>query len=200
MGPLAEPLWPRQAQQSSLNVKRMLWAVMGSVLTALACFIGAYHLFPDQGPRFIVSASIPMGLYWAEPVQISTLKPGDAVCFEYAAPAWASPRKYFANGSLLCKFVQGLPGDRIVRITDDVYAQDMTSGLRLLGRMSATDSKGRALLAVLDDRGSLTLRADEFWLGSTAARGFDSRYLGRISAGDIRLKLNPLLLLNDLPF
>lgn len=177
-------------------LRRALWfALRANLLIAL--FVVMYQIFPSTGPRFIVTASIPVGLYWAEPVQPEALQRGDTVCFTYRAPSWASGRHYFDQGSLLCKFVQALPGERVIRVGDDLLLHDGQAHIQALSRFSTWDSQGRVLQAALEPHQSIELPAGSFWLGSTAARGLDSRYLGQISAGDIRLKITPVLILND---
>lgn len=171
--------------------------IVSILILFLALIVLAYQLFPTTGPRFIVTASIPVGLYWAEPVQVQTLQRGDTVCFSYRTPGWASGRHYFDEGSLLCKFVQALPGDRVIRVGDELILHDGQAHIQVLSRFSTWDSRGRMLPAALEPHESLDLQSGSFWLGSTALRGLDSRYLGQISAGDIRLKITPVLLLHD---
>jgi Type IV secretory pathway, protease TraF len=155
-------------------------------ITLLALLANQQHL--PVGIAWNRSDSLPVGFYWFTPTR-QPLQYEDKVCFEYTAPDWAKARHYFPEGSLLCKKVLGLPGDRIVRegdlvrLCNDLHCRDV-------GRVVTQDSAGRPVPAIELPE---TIPVGYTFLGVPEAKmSFDSRYLGLISINDIQRTIHPL--------
>lgn len=134
------------------------------------------------------SPSLPLGLYWDSPVP-AKLHRFELACFSYAPPAWAMPRHYYSPGAQICKWVYGLPGDRIVRNGRTLHICHKNKCI-FAGVILKTDSEGRPaygadLPAVIPQ--------DEYYFGSTRVpNSYDSRYLGLIDSVQVTRVIHPL--------
>lgn len=140
------------------------------------------------GISFNPSPSLPLGVYWDSPPP-AMLHRYELACFSYAPPDWAMPRHYYSTGAQICKWVLGLPGDRIVK---DGRSLHICHGNKctFAGVVLKTDSEGRPayaakLPAVIPD--------GEYYFGSTRVpNSYDSRYLGLIDAVTVTRVIHPL--------
>ena len=162
-------------------------AVMLGGYCAIAAIVVPAFVRPT--PRFVwnASASVPVGLYRAQPAH--GVRPGDLVA---ALPPDATARLMAARGYLplglpMLKHVGAVSGQRVCR-----------AGARISidGRPVAearTLDHARRLLPVWS--GCRTLRADEVFLVNPAsADSFDGRYFGPVPVRSITLVLTPFWL------
>ena len=148
--------------------------------------------------RYNRSPSVPMGVYLRMP-QGAAIERGDYVfaCLdpgEYAQVGLA--RGYLARGGWDCqvrmapliKRVVAVVGDTVVVNEEGVFR----NGAFIALPPKAVDSKDRPLWV---EYGMWILGEGDFWLGSDAPYGYDSRYLGPFTRELIVRKARPLLLL-----
>lgn len=141
------------------------------------------------------TASIPRGLYLAKDYKGGRLERGQEACFEYRAPAWAAERNYFAQGRRLCKYIAGLPGDRLESSngTLTVYPADGSS--EVAARYAQADSAGRPL-----PQGSLAdgevPAGKVLMLAPAKPNSLDSRYLGLVNTQALTHTLTPIFLID----
>lgn len=141
------------------------------------------------------TASIPRGLYLAKDYKGERLQRGREACFEYRTPAWASARDYFSEGRRLCKYIAGLPGDRMESRdgTLTVYPADGSSVVT--ARYAQADSAGRPLpQEVLRDGQVPTGKV--LMLAPAKPNSLDSRYLGPVDTQALTHTLTPIFLID----
>lgn len=151
------------------------WFVSGCTLLALSVFV--------FGVQIVTTKSVPVGVYLRTSLERAGLRRGDYVCFEGwrdAAPALLREAAHrgavpaaFVQSDRLTKRVAALGGDRITYEDDHV----MVNGRPLAESTALRSSRGVALPQPSYPR---LLAADEVWLSSEHARGFDSRYFGPV--------------------
>lgn len=85
---------------------------------------------------------------------------------------------YFADGTLIVKLMQGMPGDRVTVTADSVSVngQQFADGLPLLDRLNKPASRFRR-----DEY----LATGKFWFMGTSADSYDSRYWGTVDSSQI---------------
>lgn len=85
---------------------------------------------------------------------------------------------YFADGTLIVKLMQGLPGDRITVAADSVRVngEQLADGLPLLERLKKPASRFRR-----DEY----LATGKFWFMGVSADSYDSRYWGTVDRSQI---------------
>lgn len=140
------------------------------------------------GISFNPSPSLPMGVYWDGPVP-HKLHRNELACFSYAPPAWAFSRHYYSVGTQICKWVLGLPGDRIVKNGRTMH---ICHGDKCVfaGVILKTDSEGRPAYAASFPS---VIPEGEYYFGSTRVpNSYDSRYLGLIDYRDVTRVIHPL--------
>jgi conjugative transfer signal peptidase TraF len=157
-------------------------------LTVLALILMADAFFP-VGISINHSKSLPRGIYWHAPISTAFHR-GQLVCFPYVAPEWAKPRNYFPQGSLLCKAVLGLPGDKIVMDGRDVSVCE-DSHCYAGGRILSEDPKHRAV--PLTPFPAVIPQGELFLSATRVPNSFDSRYLGLLAGSEIVREIHPLL-------
>lgn len=170
--------------------------VVLSTLGVAAVAIAAYKLYVPFELALNTTPSIPRGLYLAMDKSSSAeLAHGDAVCFGYAAPTWAAERAYFQPGRRLCKYVAGLPGDRVVVEAATVKVFAPSGELREEAELAQADSKGRALPA--DALASGVIPAGQLLVLAPANKNsLDSRYLGLIARAQVTHEIWPVWVRN----
>ncbi|WP_346907165.1 S26 family signal peptidase [uncultured Roseibium sp.] len=141
----------------------------------------------DWQPRLIwnASASVPVGLYYAQPV--GRLKVGDLiVAMPHKALAdFLSKREYLPRGVPLIKHVLALPGANVCRKGATIFVGD-----RLIAQARERDSLGRSLPHW---QGCRTLGEGEiFLMNPDAPDSFDGRYFGPLPVSAISAKLTPV--------
>ncbi len=174
---------------------RAPWHALRIVLfwvLAVAALLHVYLTFVPYALALNTTASIPRGLYLSKLAQGSVLEKGQAVCFAYRAPAWAANRAYFEEGRRLCKFVAGLPGDR-VEVSGGVLTvfQPDESRPSTSADLSSTDSKGRPLPANALISGGIP-PGQVLLLAPANPNSLDSRYLGLIPREQVSHLIWPL--------
>jgi conjugative transfer signal peptidase TraF len=177
---------PSPFRESSPQGQRVAMTVR--VLTVLAVLLMLDSILPI-GLSYNHSKSLPRGLYWHQPV-VHPVHRGQLVCFRFVPPEWVKTRRYFPDGTLLCKSVLGLPGDRIVR--SGVETQICTANSCVSAGASLThDSQGRPLPEIGFPG---IIPAGSLYLSSTRVpNSFDSRYLGLIAESSLVHETHPLL-------
>lgn len=159
----------------------------------LLCFVGLTGLLANQdllpvGVTYVRTQSIPVGFYW-HTTKSQRLALMDQACFPYVAPEWAKPRQYFPEGMLLCKYIYGVAGDRLVRDGDQLRICHKSECVDI-GKVHQHDSHGRAVQAArLPD----VIPDGYVFVGSPATMSFDSRYIGLISTHDFKRTIHPIL-------
>jgi len=136
-----------------------------------AAATGAIVVASAVGSLFLwnLSASLPRGLYRAEPGRAPSR--GAVVAFEPAplAAALIIERGYLPRGALLLKTVVALPGDHVC-IGDAFWVNG-----RLIGWVPTSDSSGRRLDPY---RFCGTVSPGFAFVATPAQLSFDSRYFG----------------------
>jgi len=163
-------------------------AVAMRVFTVLAVLLILDAVSPI-GLSYNHSKSLPRGIYWHRPVA-RPLHRGQLVCFPFVAPEWVKTRRYFPEGTLLCKSVLGLPGDRIVRSGSETTICEIDSCLSA-GASLAHDSQGRPLPEL--DLPSIIPPGRLFLSSTRVPNSFDSRYLGLIAESALVHETHPLI-------
>jgi conjugative transfer signal peptidase TraF len=155
--------------------------------TALSAALTLAPVFFDWQPRLIwnASASVPVGLYYAQPV--GRLKVGDLVAV--APPQdladFIAMRGYLPRGVPLIKHVLALPDTGVCRKGATIFVEG-----RPYGKARERDRLGRALprwqgCSVLTERQFFLMNPD-------APDSFDGRYFGSLPVTAITAKLTPV--------
>ena len=152
------------------------------------------------GWRVNLTASEPRGFYRLRPIVRFPLPRGTfaALC----PPAWVTPAVFPfymtgdcpGGGRALLKTVVGIPGDRI---------EASASGVRINGVLLPDSAAKRRSdrypgIRLPDWRGAIVLGPGQYWVygrgarPSLAARSFDSRYFGPVSAAQFRGRVIPM--------
>jgi len=146
----------------------------------------------DQRPWLIwnVSASLPIGLYRAEPA--SKIAAGDIVLIAPPEPLarLLARRHYVPHGLPLLKRVLALSGTAVCRLGDHIAVDGVT-----YGRARQRDRHGRRLPSW---QGCRMLGDDEvFVMNQDASDSLDGRYFGPLPASSIVARAVPLWTLED---
>lgn len=154
---------------------------------ALAALLAPVLVRPVPRLVWNASASVPVGLYAAQPVK--QLGRGDLVAVH--APgrlaALMAERHYLPRGVPMLKHVGALPGQTICR-SGRAISIDGSHAADALAR----DSMGRSLPVW---SGCHTLRPGEiFLLNPASQQSFDGRYFGPLAAASAFAQLRPLWL------
>jgi conjugative transfer signal peptidase TraF len=141
----------------------------------------------DWQPRLIwnASASVPVGLYFAQPV--GRLEIGDlvAVAPPKALANFLAKREYLARGVPLIKHVLALPATEVCRKGRTIFV-----GSRPYGQARVRDRLGRSLPLWQGCRG---LGEDKiFLMNPDAPDSFDGRYFGPLPVTAVTATLTPL--------
>lgn len=163
---------------------------LGWILLIAVVLMGllANQAFLPVGITWNRSASLPLGLYGHTKTN-GEVSYEDIVCVRYKAPGWAVERRYFYEGALLCKYVLGLPGDRIVRQEGSVQICRATECVDA-GLIQTHDSAGRPVPAAELPE---VIPEGQAYLGVPYVKmSFDSRYLGLVDIDEIERTLIPL--------
>ena len=166
------------------------FAIMLTGYVALGALV--IPAFVPPAPRLIwnASASVPVGLYAARPVD--TLKRGDLVAATPPEPLarMMAERRYLPLRTPMLKHVAAMRGQRICRMGLDF----LVVGERFASARSR-DRIGRPMPVW---QGCRILAADEVLLLNPAAEAsFDGRYFGPVSTRSIRAVLTPLWLVGS---
>lgn len=157
---------------------------------AVLLALGALHQVSPWTIALNRTPSIPQGLYLAERAPLDSLARHDIVCVPYSPPPWALERRYLLPGTPLCKYLLGLPGERIAVEGDALSIIDDKRQTLGAGRYAAVDSHGRAL-----PRADLPqqIPSGHYYLGvPDKPNSLDSRYLGLAPASRLVLRLYPV--------
>lgn len=141
----------------------------------------------DWQPRLIwnASASVPVGLYFAQPV--GQLKVGDlvAVTPPTALTDFLAEREYLPRGIPLIKYVLVLPGTGVCRNGATIFV-----GGKPYGQARERDRLGRSLPRWQGCRG--LGEGEIFLMNPDAPDSFDGRYFGPLPVTVISAKLTPV--------
>lgn len=156
---------------------------------AAASLLGAAQWLSPYSLGYNSTHSLPTGLYLTKTLAPGEAQVGDIVCFEYHAPEWAATRRYFPEGSRLCKFLHALPGTPLV-----VDEAGLWVGAKVgprLAEFALKDSQGRPLPSDALKTGPV---GGAFAVVLTPAHknSLDSRLLGPIPLEQITHKAWPL--------
>jgi conjugative transfer signal peptidase TraF len=172
----------------ALTGARLLLSRLITGLTVLALILIA-DAFSPVGISINHSKSLPRGIYWNTPIP-TAFQRGQLVCFPYVAPQWAKSSNYFLRGTLLCKAVLGLPGDKIVMDGRNVSVCEDTR-CYAAGRVLSEDTLHRAV--PLPQYPAIIPQGELFLSATRVPNSFDSRYLGLIAETEIVREIHPLL-------
>lgn len=187
-----EPLarWSRTGQGKLGRVLR--WWVMCLLAFILAGqVLTVWERAVPVGLTWVVTESIPTGIYGSSRYRGQSLKVGEGACFSRPAVPWAEGRPYAKGDTPMCKQVWGAPGDRVVQRAGDVQicrAGSCTSA----GRVLAADSRGLPLHRWQGEGTEYELRPGEYWMAGPSPRSFDSRYVGPIPSYLLIKTITPL--------
>ena len=141
----------------------------------------------DWQPRLIwnASASVPVGLYFAQPV--GRLETGDlvAVAPPKALANFLAKREYLARGLPLIKHVLALPGTGVCRKGEMIFV-----GGKPYGQARERDRLGRTLPRWRGCRG--LGEGEIFLMNPDAPDSFDGRYFGPLPVSAITARLTPI--------
>lgn len=165
------------------------WGIALFFLLGTTLVIKLYSLYSPWGLRIVVTPSIPEGIYASERYTGTPLNREQTVCFKPQELAWMAGRGYFAPKEIVCKYVLGIPGDRVeVNGTDITICHDTTC--KYVGPVQQSDKLGRPSQAAFMQ--TTTIPAGYYFLGSYHPRSFDSRYLGLIAQSAIDVQTWPI--------
>lgn len=175
-----------------MNPKLLVLAKTALVTAAAFSLFSLYSKHVPYSLVFNRTASIPVGVYWAEDVAPGELARGDLACFPYAPTAWSAERKYFPAGVLLCKPVAGLAGDIVQRTENKLLVTPAgATQTKLLGEYAQADSAGRPLPQDALSNGPIP-EGKVLMIAGTYKNSLDSRYLGLIPAAQLKRRIHPL--------
>ena len=146
------------------------------------------------GWRVNLTASEPRGFYWLRPIVRFPIPRGTLVVL--CPPLWVTPAAFPfymtgdcpGGGRALLKTVAGIPGDRVEASTAGVRI----NGVLLPDSVARRQSDRYPEIRLPGWRGAIVLGPGRYWVygsgasPSLAARSFDSRYFGSVSASEIR--------------
>ena len=178
VGPVLGPLYALRGSS-----RGHLWfaALLGGVVLAFAVFMAS-------GLRFVLTPSVPLGLYKTRPYQGQSLSVGQYVCVQTrGANAPEGLRRAFADGTLPADWRNRDLLKRVVAGAGSVveYANDAVTvdGAALpSSRHLDKDRDGRALPT---PPYPVVLGEAQVWVSSEHPRGFDSRYFGPVEKSAI---------------
>lgn len=182
----------RTAARAVTRVVSSITTPFAAMLTAAGIAVGIL-IAVGQGGRFVVTASLPRGVYrivHAPPVRGSIV----AACIPSRAAAYAVQRGYLWHGECpggavpLGKVVIGVPGDTV---TLGALGLQVNNVWIPSSRPRERDTAGRPLSHY--PYGTRVLEPGQFWLFSPFhPQSFDSRYFGPGRISDILYLLVPL--------
>lgn len=156
--------------------ERMQWFVLVVIFSA-AC-VGAEYLFYRNW-----SVGIDSQVYKCidATVYFISKKNKYPVRDEIFAVTANGAEPVLKNGTLMAKYIRGLPGDRVT-ITPDakIYVNDKLVGEGLYHLRGADPETIKKFY------GSRTLKKDEYWVMGTLPRSFDSRYYGPVHGWQLK--------------
>lgn len=171
-------------------------ASFSPALIAVYVLIGLVSLLIGTSLLHNPSASVPVGWYLAIPDALSTLERGDVV--QACPPDGEMSRLARERGYLqpsdtcpsglqpLLKYVLGMPGDTVRVAPSGVTV----NGVPVQPPPIRRDSYGRP---VADAQWGLhALEPSQYWLGSEAPTGIDSRYFGPFTRSQLRQEALPV--------
>lgn len=201
----------RDPKRWQAQVKRTLFWLAGGY----AAFYALGMIVPG-GFTYVVSTSIPRGLYWHDTRPFSFDR-GQYIRIKFTpnqpwiAERYARPVDYLEHA----KTIGGLPGDLIVADSAQNYficspeAENVdvqipvSSALqregmqcRNAGRPQAVDSKNRPMTGWLPANTEYRLQPGEIWTWGRHERSMDSRYYGPWPVSKVVAKLTPLVQLD----
>jgi conjugative transfer signal peptidase TraF len=174
-------------------------AIAGVALILFGVLVAAVIAMPLE---FNPSLSMPIGVYERFSLDAHPLTRGTLV--DACMPAWAvSYRKRITeplppgpcpgNTAMVLKYVAGIPGDRITVRADGV----LVNGYKWKNTAPAARSHSGFALPHMFLGRTITLARGRYWLLTSVADGFDSRYWG--PSTQIMYRMRPLLILPDFP-
>ena len=146
------------------------------------------------GWRLNLTASEPRGFYRLRPIGSSPLPRGTLVTL--CPPAWVTPAAFPfymtgdcpGGGRTLLKTVVGIPGDRIEASPEGIRI----NGVLLPDSVPMRRSDRYPEIRLPQWHGAIVLGPRQYWVygrgarQALAARSFDSRYFGPVSASELR--------------
>lgn len=174
-----------------------------NLLLTVAIGVAAYTAFTivsDIVPYSVAynhTASIPRGFYLQNKVTADTvLVRGQGVCFQIQEPDWMKGRGYVHGSVKYCKYLVGMPGDKVERSSGGQcpvgqyqirYAND---SVYCMGLVQKADSKGRPVYSGLTEgvipEGYIAVS------GPNHPMSIDSRYLGLLQKNSLTYEAAPL--------
>ena len=156
-------------------------------LTGLSAALTLSSLVSTWQPRLIwnASASVPIGLYFAQPM--GRLNVGDlvAVTPPEKLDGFLAKREYLPRGVPLIKHVLALPGARVCRKGATIFV-----GGKPYGQVRERDQRGRSLPRW---QGCHLLGDGEiFLMNPDVPDSFDGRYFGQLPVTTVTARLTPI--------
>jgi conjugative transfer signal peptidase TraF len=152
---------------------------------SVAILAGAITLTRPE-PRLVwnVTASVPIGLYWARPG--TAIRRGDLALVPVpdTVRSLAAARGYIPTGISLIKPVAAVAGDVVCAVGTTISING-----HLVAERQTSDSHGRVLPWW---QGCGPLRSSEFLVLAPSRDSFDSRYFGPVNGQDVIARLVPL--------
>ncbi|MCC5989360.1 MAG: S26 family signal peptidase [Pararhodobacter sp.] len=165
----------------------MIWQSAPLLAGVLAVALVTAPALGQWSPRILwnSTASVPVGLYWLEPVDRVAI--GDLVAVQppEGLVHFLAERGYLPQGVPLLKHVVALPGAEVCRDGAVIRING-----QVLGLAAARDRLGRALP---DWQGCHQLAVGEVFLMNPAVPdSLDGRYFGPLPLGAITARLQPI--------
>lgn len=162
------------------------------VLALATLAIQVYARYVPYSLTWVVTPSIPQGLYVSKAVNGRLLERDEIACFDYPAPAWAQGRGYVPEGMRLCKFVAGVPGDFFSREGDTLLRAPNGAHPAPIAQFVHVDSKKRPLPQDAPVLGEVP-SGEYVMLAPKYPNSLDSRYYGRVQARTVTKTLKPII-------
>lgn len=166
------------------------------VAQAIAAFIVSLLLlsFSPYSLTTVVTPSIPMGIYTTQPV--GELVRGQSYCMRMVRPGWLAEEINIPPRMVACKYLMGLPGDKVITKNGVVSVISQVDGDVVGTKVEAVREFKRlkAFKGIPIDAPDVNVTIPEgyYFFASEHEKGWDSRYIGLIKESALKSKVNLL--------
>ncbi len=155
---------------------------------------GAAMFFSPFKVGYVYTPSVPMGFYFISEFEKVPKRDG-IYCFIDNLAEWVPDTLPMVDGSRICKYALGMPGDLIEKTATHVvltranskrypFKGDAVSTYPYVNELSGTEIQSDLQVGVIPE--------GYVYFGSDYEGGWDSRYIGLVHVSEILGKANPI--------